>query len=391
MDVSDIAKLLGLAAGGVGLAGAVSWAKASLRSAKTSESSAADADALTAALAESYERVAQFEHILSRANDEKRDLWRFWPAAPPRGLSKPEGEGAPRIVSFVNLKGGVGKSTLAANLAAHFALARGMKVLLMDLDYQGSVSNTVLPAVRRDAPTTNIREWFADDRDPVRILGELEDIGGALPGSALAASSYDLAPFEQRLWLRWILGETEDDVRFRLAQTLWSDHALRRFDLVFLDVPPRMTLTAVNALCASTHFIVPTLLDRTSTQPIEFMLRQFQTLFWGLGGGPRCAGVVANLTKLEPYLLDGEESRRLEIVETLRQYESRAKIFERHVPHREDIAESAGLGFAYHRSERARAIFDRLGDEIAEALFGAEGARVASDAPHDADNAATRH
>lgn len=391
MDVTDIAKLLGLAAGGVGLAGAVSWAQARLRPQRAATTSPADTEALTAALAESYERVAQFEHIVNRANDQTRDLWRFWPAAPPRGLHKPEGDGAPRIVSFVNLKGGVGKSTLAANLAAHFALARGMKVLLMDLDYQGSVSNTVLPAVRRNAPTTNIREWFADDRDPVRILGELEDIGGALPGSALAASSYDLAPFEQRLWLRWILGETEDDVRFRLAQTLWSDHALRRFDLVFLDVPPRMTLTAVNALCASTHFIVPTLLDRTSTQPIEFMLRQFQTLFWGLGGGPTCAGVVANLTKLEPYLLDGEESRRLEIVETLRQYESRAKVFDRHVPHREDIAESAGLGFAYHRSDRAREIFDRLGDEIAQALYGDAESSSVHAATRDDENSATRH
>ncbi len=52
-----------------------------------------------------------------------------------------------RIVSIVNLKGGVGKTTIAANAAAHLAHHRNWKkrVLLIDLDYQGSLSSMAFP------------------------------------------------------------------------------------------------------------------------------------------------------------------------------------------------------------------------------------------------------
>lgn len=54
------------------------------------------------------------------------------------------------IIMVANLKGGVGKTTLTANLAAFFS-ERGKRVLLIDCDYQGSLSNMLLSAdgVRR--------------------------------------------------------------------------------------------------------------------------------------------------------------------------------------------------------------------------------------------------
>ena len=48
------------------------------------------------------------------------------------------------VIAFFNNKGGVGKTTVAGNLLSYFAKKRGLRVLVIDLDYQGSLSGKCL-------------------------------------------------------------------------------------------------------------------------------------------------------------------------------------------------------------------------------------------------------
>src|SRR5204862_249242 len=57
---------------------------------------------------------------------------------------RPVRQDRPPVVAVLNFKGGVGKTTLTANLAATFA-GHGERVLMIDLDYQGSLTSLVLP------------------------------------------------------------------------------------------------------------------------------------------------------------------------------------------------------------------------------------------------------
>jgi chromosome partitioning protein len=53
-----------------------------------------------------------------------------------------------RRIAFINEKGGVGKTTLAVNIAAFFAQKRKQRVLLVDLDTQGHAAKTLGVDVR---------------------------------------------------------------------------------------------------------------------------------------------------------------------------------------------------------------------------------------------------
>lgn len=100
---------------------------------------------------------------LRNLEDEVRDPQDFWLRTPdPQTLSAHQQGLATSIpiVCVVNFKGGVGKTTICANLAAYFA-ERGKRVLMIDCDYQGSLSDTVLTHARVEKFTSNAH-WLID-------------------------------------------------------------------------------------------------------------------------------------------------------------------------------------------------------------------------------------
>ncbi len=211
------------------------------------------------------------------------------------------------ILLVANLKGGVAKTMVAANLAAYFArrnnypatqALQNKRVLLIDLDYQGSLSRMALSAMGgigtlnpRSHADALLRSDITDDEAfALRVSGS-----PALPNLAFFPATYGFDDFETREQFAWLTNASPDDVRFRLLKRLRSPAFEHNFDLVIIDTGPRLTLGSVNALVAATHLIIPTASDARSIEAVALFLRRVSTMKRGQLG-------AANPVRLCPQL-----------------------------------------------------------------------------------------
>lgn len=194
-----------------------------------------------------------------------------------------------RVITVMNYKGGVGKTTLTANLGAEIA-KRGHRVLLIDLDPQANLTFSFYSVeqwreeLRKD---TTIMRWYegeAPGREvdlhrlvvtPPLVNARVEESGGRLD---LIASHLKLIDIDLRLAARLgggtTLGESKRkflDLHGCLARALRHD-AFREYDLVLIDCAPNFGLVTKTAIVASDHVLVPAKADYLSTLGIQYLV-----------------------------------------------------------------------------------------------------------------------
>lgn len=163
-----------------------------------------------------------------------------------------------KIISFLNIKGGVAKTTSCVNVAAQLG-KEGKKVLIIDLDPQSNA-------------TKYLNMYDSHIKGSYEIL-KGEDIGIQLTrydGVSLVPANINLIMSEAE-----ILADTKKARETRLKKWI-SGKRECTFDYILIDCPPSLGMLSINALSASDYVIVPLKIDKFALDGFEYLMSSIQ-------------------------------------------------------------------------------------------------------------------
>ncbi|HMO54808.1 MAG TPA: AAA family ATPase, partial [Tepidiformaceae bacterium] len=178
------------------------------------------------------------------------------------------------IVSLVNQKGGVGKTTTAVSLAVGLG-RRGQRVLLIDLDPQANATSA-LGVSGLDTPGTY--DAILDETPMGECIVRVEAEGiDLVPSSAeLSGAEVELVPVMAR------------ERRLTNAIAAVKD----RYDWILIDCPPSLGLLTINALSASDSVVIPVQCEYMALEGLSRLMETLDLVKRNLNPSLRVLGVI---------------------------------------------------------------------------------------------------
>ncbi len=244
------------------------------------------------------------------------------------------------VVSVINYKGGVGKTTLTANLGADLA-ARGRRVLLVDLDPQASLTFSLydLEDFERHLARRSMLQWFesfvatgtAPPLDGYVVAPQAVNEAAAGNGGELHLLASHLGLIEVDLDLAAGLGGArflKEHPRFlpvhRVLADALADPAFDGYDAVLIDCAPNFNMVTRTAIVASDHLVIPARPDYLSTTGIGYLRTRLSTLveqYLEVAGSPIAPEILGVVYTMIQYAGPGILTAQRQSMEQLDQIE----------------------------------------------------------------------
>lgn len=247
-----------------------------------------------------------------------------------------------QVLSLVNQKGGVGKSTTAVNLASYLA-AMGKYILLVDIDPQANATSGV---------------GANPETVPLNLYHSL--IGGLLPEEIIRKTElfgYDLMPAGPNLAGATIELVILPNREFRLYEIL--RRVRTNYDYILIDCPPSLGLLTVNGLVAADEVIIPVQCEYYALEGLGQLLKTIQLVRENLGRHLKVKGALLTMYDCRNKL---SRQVRKEVERNFPEY-----VFEAIIPRCVKLAEAPSFGktiLQYDPHSKGAKAYQQLAREI---------------------------
>lgn len=180
----------------------------------------------------------------------------------------------PKVVTIVNFKGGVGKTTLTVNLAASLSHYKGKKVLIIDMDPQANSTSYLLDfAVKVNLISQknifNLVEEIIASSNNVNVQNYILRANEKIPKLDILPGHFKMLDFDK------VCIQYRNNIRKNYKHIIKDMLPLfQSYDYIFIDTPPSFKIETVNAILASKYFLVPFTPEPMVHHGFEFLLNK---------------------------------------------------------------------------------------------------------------------
>jgi len=224
-----------------------------------------------------------------------------------------------KIISIVNQKGGVGKTTTAINLGTALA-AIDKKILLIDLDPQGNLSTGI--GVTEKQRKISVYDLIIQDSSIHQTIQETR-----IPNLKIIPSNINLSGIEFEL-------ATDEDRTNKLNNKI--NDLKEEYDFVLIDCPPSLGILTVNSLVASDSVLVPLQCEFYALEGLAQLLRTIEKIKDNLNPNLFLEGVILTMFDSRNRLSD-------DVVADAREHLGK-KVFDTIIPRNVRLSEAPSHG-----------------------------------------------